>query len=139
MMYCDMHSHSRQKGCFLYGCMPDDNGPDGNKKKRKKKSDGKEKLKINDPRLFSYLLTRRCSMFSYKKCDFRLSKGKECTARAVVCKELNVRNGYTMELSFCGGDRQNEHFSMADLLSVGAGYANTLIDLYSLHDEVKLV
>ena len=78
-------------------------------------------------------------MFTYKKCDFRVQKAKECTARVVVCKELKVRNSYTMEISFCGQVESDEHFSLTQLLSVGESFGLALIDLYTLGDGVKLI
>ena len=83
---------------------------------------------------------QRCpTMFTYKKCDFRVQKAKECTARVVVCKELKVRNSYTMEISFCGQVESDEHFSLTQLLSVGESFGLALIDLYTLGDGVKLI
>jgi hypothetical protein len=51
---------------------------------------------------------------SFKDCSFHVKKNRETTARVVVCRELSIRNSYTLEATFCGADfgpLKNYHFN----------------------------
>lgn len=56
-------------------------------------------------RLFPYIFDKLDTEghFSYRKCTFGVSKGKEGTGRVVMWNLLNIPNVYTLEASLCGG------------------------------------
>lgn len=93
-----------------------------------------------DPRLFPIMLAKRTpGIFTKKKTTFKLGRGKSCTARAVVCRELGVRRSYTLEVSFCGGVSgayQDSQFTTKDLKYMGRQWCLTLVDFFGLNEEV---
>ena len=51
-------------------------------------------------------LTPKDNFFSFGSCSYTIKKSKECTARVVVHRELQLATSYTLEASFCGCDER---------------------------------
>jgi hypothetical protein len=47
-------------------------------------------------------------LFSLKDCRFNIEKCKETTARAVVFREMNIMNSFTLECSFFGKEMNHK-------------------------------
>eukprot|EP00466_Bigelowiella_natans_P003937 jgi/Bigna1/36419/e_gw1.14.23.1 len=85
----DLHGHSRKPNIFMYGC---ENGRP-------------EDPYYHHERVFPYMLfDNGNNFFSYRDCNFKVSKKKESCARVVYRKEMGIINSYTMEASFAGTD-----------------------------------
>jgi cytosolic carboxypeptidase protein 2/3 len=68
-------------------------------------------------------------IFSYKKCTFKVNKGKEGTGRVVMWRLLNIPAVYTMEASLCGGSSTSgmEHFVPLNLENAGKNLCLALL------------
>ena len=82
IMYMDFHAHSTRKSVFIYG-------PD---------------YKLSDSeyiasRLLPKQISRLTEMFRYYSCSFKISKGKERTARASLLRDFRIPYCYTVEAS----------------------------------------
>ena len=66
-MFCDFHGHSTRKSAFIYGCDP--------------VPKGKNKKKLNQSRLFPFMLSSENQDFRFGSCNFKVQKEKEGTAR----------------------------------------------------------
>ncbi|XP_075008384.1 cytosolic carboxypeptidase 3 isoform X2 [Calonectris borealis] len=120
-LYCDIHGHNRKQNVFMYGC------------ERKQQA----KAPYVHPRVFPLLLSKSCpDKFSFPDCHFRVRKSKEGTGRVVMWK-MGINNSYTLEASICGsklGCRQNTHFHMKDLESIGQHFCDALLK-YCVHNK----
>ena len=67
-LYCDLHGHSRRKNTFMYG-----------------NTDFK---KLDDTRIFPFILSKISHHFSYDYCRFKMQNDKETTARIAMWREL---------------------------------------------------
>lgn len=81
-----LHSHSRKKNTFLYGC------------ENASSFTGHEKI-------FPMLFERSSVAFSLPDCDFRILKSKESTGRVVVRRTFDIINSYTLETSMYGSHK----------------------------------
>ena len=76
-------------------------------------------------------------MFSFEDCNFAVQKSKETCGRVVMCKEFNLINSFTLELSFMGpnkGVNAGLHFNTTMMRDIGKAYCVTLVD-YSRDQE----
>ena len=89
-LFCDIHSHSRKKNVFMYGCCYNES------------KDHRTVWKNLMIKVVPLLLSERNKIFSFKKCKFRVEKAKEAAARVVVFREFGILHSYTMETSFYG-------------------------------------
>jgi hypothetical protein len=115
ILYVDLHGHSRKKNIFMYGC--DD-------KKRPR-----PQVRML-PKILSWHPRSR-NLVNYEDCTFHVKRGREATARVVVARELNIRNSYTLEATFCGADYgplRDMHFSMYHLMECGAALCEAVLD-----------
>ena len=121
----------------------DHESDDSDDDKKKTKRRPTRRLRAGDPRLFPVMLAKRTvGMFTKKSTSFKLGRGKSCTARAVVCRELGVRRSYTLESSFCGGVSgiyEKHQFTSSDLVQMGRQFCLALVDFFGLNDEVLTV
>ncbi|KAJ3034568.1 Cytosolic carboxypeptidase 2 [Rhizophlyctis rosea] len=124
VLYCDLHGHNRRHGIFMYGCHNDDND------ERRYKE-----------RVFPYLLSKNApSLFFFKRCQFKIQRAKEGTARIQVWRQLNLINSFTMEASFCGSDQGPDggfHYGIEDLEDMGRKFGETLFAYFSVEEEEK--
>lgn len=79
LVYVDLHGHSTKKNVFIYG-------PD---------------YKLSESeyilcRLLPKQISKLTEMFRYYSCIFKISKGKEKTARAVLLREHGIPFCYTV-------------------------------------------
>lgn len=117
-VYVDLHGHSRKQRSFMYGCEDVANGTP----KRVANCSGPLL-----PQVFPLLLSRVCgthqeggvprgtprdNFFSFGSCNYAIKKSKECTARVVVHRELQLATSYTLEASFCGCDERRTRGSI---------------------------
>ena len=154
-LFVDIHGHSRQKNLFIYGCSRFQNGPHSqalpipstfnfaNDKKSKTVNPGPvavqgsaiqnssvSNLTIKE-KVFPWLLAKNCEDFCYYNCLFGVHKSKESTGRAVVWREFNIVNSYTLECSFCGptqGSNKDCHFNIQSLIKLGHTFAETILE-----------
>jgi cytosolic carboxypeptidase protein 2/3 len=113
-MYIDLHGHSRKYNVFMYGC-------DTDKKKPRPQVRA-------FPRFFSVNELAQ-KYVSFNDCSFHIKKGREGTARVIVCKELNIPLSFTLEATFCGpnyGPLKNCHMNMGHLQEVGVSLCDTI-------------
>ena len=116
-LYCDMHGHSRKKNVFMYGC-------DDRKRPR-------PAVRVF-PKLLSWTAHgRHC--FSFQDCAFAVRKGRECTARVVVAREIGIANTYTLEATYCGPDFGpfcDTHLCLRQLMELGRAVCEAVLDYY---------
>ena len=55
-------------------------------------------------KIFPFVLSKICKIFSYPLSKFLVHKSKTATARVTFWKELNIHNIFTLEASFYGSD-----------------------------------
>jgi len=118
--YIDIHGHSRKKNAFMYGC---------NKKSSVEAQNYREKV-------IPFLFSHNSESFSFKDCNFTITKAREGTARYVVHKEYQVVNSYTLEASFFGPEKglyQDCHFTPTQLQDIGKRF------WFSLREYSKMV
>lgn len=143
-MYVDLHGHSRKQNVFMYGC-------DDKKKPRpavrvfpkllawNRSVVCKPPYSESSKRLHLIAVSMQCcfvyrlgqNYVSFKDCSFHVKKNRETTARVVVARELNIRNSYTLEATFCGADfgpLQSYHFNTQHLQQAGMALCDALID-----------
>lgn len=81
-------------------------------------------------------MERQMDWFSVGDCSFVIHKSKEATGRAVMFREFNVKNSYTMEVSFCGPNKglyKDAHFSQKLLFDSGRQFGRAL---FKMSEEV---
>lgn len=120
----DLHGHSKKMNIFMYGC----------------ETKPEERRLFLRERVFPRMLWKNGKVFSYRDCNFKVRKSKESTARVVFCREMGIRNAYTMEASFAGasfGECKGRHFTTTDLESMGRSFCDTLLD-YCDPDQSKV-
>ena len=59
-------------------------------------------------RIIPLLCCQKNNLFSQKDCRFNIEKCKETTARAVVFREMNIMNSFTLECSFFGKEMNKD-------------------------------
>ncbi|KAJ3050567.1 Cytosolic carboxypeptidase 2 [Rhizophlyctis rosea] len=121
-LFCDLHGHNRRHGIFMYGCHND-----GNLERRYKE------------RVFPYLLSKHApNIFFFKRCQFKIQRAKEGTARIQIWRQFNLLNSFTMEASFCGSDQGPDggfHYSIEDLEEMGRRFGETLYTYFAPKEE----
>jgi len=104
-MYCDVHTHSKERNLFLFGCHNNYTEDD-----------------VMKERILPVLLHKTCGSFNYDNCRFTMTEEKETSGRVTVRKELGVLHSYTMECSNCGPSRgpyKGYHFNQKVLRQMG--------------------
>lgn len=123
-LYIDLHGHSRKYNVFMYGC--DD-------KKRPK-----PQVRVFPKLCAMHSIGRK--YISYADCSFNVKKGRESTARVVVCKELNIPCSFTLEATFCGsnyGPLKHCHMNIGHLQETGAALGDTILNFAIAEQHVK--
>jgi len=115
-LLCDLHGHSRKKGCFVFGCIPTH----------------QQDLADHDVYKFPRLYDGKSHLFSFDKCTFQMSNHKMATMRMVMYEELGIQRAYTLEASLSGNDEK--HFSNYELIVLGQHFCHALVD-FSIYDE----
>lgn len=77
----DFHGHSKKMNSFIYACTGE---------------------KLNDFRLYPYIYSQKCDLFSLKDCTYNISPDKLKTARVNVFNETKKPYIFTLETSFFG-------------------------------------
>lgn len=147
-MYCDLHGHSRKMDVFIYGCEKDGRkdwesmraGPHGplpgsHGGRPDVPTRHQDKLL---PLLVHYNLP---DIFSFRYCNFKVSKGKFGTGRVVGWRELGLVNAFTLEASFAGasgGRWARQHFHTGHLEAMGAALCYSLLDYWDDERCVRL-
>jgi hypothetical protein len=68
----------------------------------------------------------------FQDCSFQVRKGRESTARVVVCRELNIPCSFTLEATFCGlgyGPLKHCHMNIGHMCEVKYLYLKMLDEL----------
>jgi murein tripeptide amidase MpaA len=102
----DIHSYSRQKNIFIFGC---------NNNHRLDLA-GKE-------RIFPLLFSKNCDSFMFDFCRFDTSETRSSTGRQTMRSKFGVINSFTLECSICGptkGKLAGYHFNIGSMLEMGA-------------------
>ena len=104
--FCDLHGRSRKKDCFMYGC--------------------EKRSSPESSRIFPYIMSKICPLFSYSKCRFGQHRTMEGTSRISLWRDLKVPSIYTLESSFCGTN-DGKLFTVDDLKQIGYDLLKSLI------------
>ena len=83
-VYCDMHGHSKLYNSFIYACH---------------KVSAATFSSWTKTRLLPRILAKKCHLFDYHQCSFKVENEKLNTARVIVWKEFKVTNSFTLESS----------------------------------------
>lgn len=120
LVYCDYHGHSRKMNVFVYGNNP-------------VLSWRKEDRSIGHDFEFYTLpeiLEDTAAGFCLKYCSFQIQRGKECSARVNIWREMGVKRAYTMEASYGGFDRgkyEGCQVTTRSLLEMGEKMVESLV------------
>ena len=99
-MFFDLHGHSHKKGVFIYSTPPA----------------FLKDWEVNDDSmiewakslLFTNIMNNSCRYLCFENCKSILGKGKDESARIVMCKDLEIQYTYTIETSFaCYSDKKD--------------------------------
>uniref|UniRef100_A0A0G4FMA6 Peptidase M14 domain-containing protein n=1 Tax=Chromera velia CCMP2878 TaxID=1169474 RepID=A0A0G4FMA6_9ALVE len=105
-LIADMHGHSRKHNWFAYGCHPnlrdEEEGDEQSDSDSEKPPPDREHTLNTDPRLFSYVLSKRDPTFHMKSCTWHIKAYKEGTLRVSLWRECLVPHVFTFEGSFGG-------------------------------------
>mmetsp|Transcript_19847 Transcript_19847/g.29683 ORF Transcript_19847/g.29683 Transcript_19847/m.29683 type:complete len:1390 (-) Transcript_19847:111-4280(-) len=86
-------------------------------------------------RIFPMLLANRApSLFPFSECKFTVVKKKRGSARVVFWQELRLWNSFTMEASFCGGDKgsfNGYHYNIGHYEEMGRSFCLSIFDWIS--------
>jgi cytosolic carboxypeptidase protein 2/3 len=125
VLYLDIHAHSRKNNIFMYG-VEEKNRPTPSR------------------RIIPLLMSKGLfshKFFSYRDCHFKVTPGRESTARVVVARELHVANSYTVESTYCGsnqGPLAGKQFNVQHWELFGMGMADTMLQLYHTDSEKRI-
>jgi len=91
-------------------------------------------------RMLPKILAKRCHMFSYKDCSFKIEPNKKNTARVIVWKEFKVTNSFTFEISIYGYELGEEviRFRENDLSLIGEFFAKTISEYSLLKEQLSM-
>ena len=82
IVFCmDFHSHSKKLNSFIYACSSEN---------------------IHEFRLFPYIYSKECTLFSVEDSTYSITLDKVRTARVNIFKSINITHVYTLETSFFG-------------------------------------
>ena len=112
--YCDLHGHSKSSGMFMLG--------------------NTENSFQNKYRIFPYLLSKMCPLFSFPMSRFQVDKAKQSTGRITLWKEMGISNAFTLEASFFGPEleKSTKHYEITDYTSIGKQLCLTLLLFHRL-------
>ena len=115
--FCDLHSHSRKSGAFIYGCHKAANG---------------SFCTWTKVRLLPRIYAKLTPMFYYRNSRFGVKDDKQRTARVVVWKEFGVTNSFTLESSIYGYPRGDEilPFTIDNYHSIGKFLLTSFLEYY---------
>ncbi len=117
VMYLDIHAHSRKNNVFMYG-VEEKNRP------------------VPSRRLIPMLMSKGLfshQFFSYRDTHFKVTPGRESTARVVVARELKINNSFTVESTYCGADHgplAGYQFNVVHLSLCGMGLGDMILQMY---------
>lgn len=80
----DFHGHSKKLNSFIYSCLNE---------------------KVSDFRIYPYIYSKKCELFSIADCTFSITPDKVKTARVNVYQEVKKPYIFTLETSFFGHTR----------------------------------
>lgn len=108
--FVDVHGHNQETESFMYGCQPQHCLAPGECVPAECKCRGRV-------RLLPYLLSRMSSLFSLRKCSFRVQRQKLSAARVVCARHIGIPYSYTLEASVAGG--AGRHYNINDFEGLG--------------------
>ena len=83
----DFHGHSKKLNTFIYACMNE---------------------QIHKFRIYPYIFSKECSLFSIEDCTYNITIDKLRTARVNLFKSLKIPHIYTLETGFYGHSQVNK-------------------------------
>ncbi len=124
LVFCDLHGHSKKIGSFIYGCNKAAHGGF---------------CSWTKVRLLPRVMAKRCPLFSYGDCRFRVENDKQRTARVVMWKEFGVTNSFTLESSFYGYMRGDEilPYTPDDYATIGEALLMSMLEYHYLLKEIE--
>lgn len=122
-MFFDIHGHSQNKNCFIFGCNNNSN-----------------QSKIMLERIFPLILHKNIDSFYFDSCSFSIEKTKSSTGRISIFEVFDITDSFTFETSMCGpsvGSKKGYHFTIQDLVQVGHQLGECLYKYQCETDEVQ--
>jgi len=114
-MFFDLHGHSHKMGAFVYSTPP------SFLKDWEVNEDGI--LEWAKSSLYTNILFNNCKYLCIENCKSMFGKGKDESARMVMCKDFEIQHSYTVETSFsCYNDRKTKdavRFKIEDFKILG--------------------
>ncbi len=99
LVYCDLHGHSKLYNSFIYACHKVANATF---------------TSWTRTRLLPRILAKKCPLFDYRQCSFKVEIDKVNTARVVIWKEFGVTSSFTLESSIYAYTVGNEVVRFAE-------------------------
>lgn len=122
-MFLDIHGHSQNKNCFIFGC---------------NNNDDTDKIMLE--RIFPLILHKNVESFYFDSCLFSIDKKKMSTGRISMREQFGITDSFTFETSMCGasvGSKKGHHYTIQDLIEIGTGIGQCLYKYQCSADEVK--
>ena len=83
----DFHGHSKKLNTFIYACMNE---------------------QIHKFRIYPYIYSKECPLFSIEDCTYNITIDKLRTARVNLFKSLKIPHIYTLETGFYGHSKVDD-------------------------------
>ena len=124
-VYCDLHGHSKLMNSFIYACYDIASGNPSS---------------WTRVRLLPRVLARKCHLFDYHQCIFKVEANKLSTARVIVWKEFKVINSFTLETSIYAYTLGEEIiiFSERDYFRIGEELVISFYDYLKLLKDLQV-
>lgn len=122
--YCDLHGHSKLYNSFIYACHKVSSATFSSWPKS---------------RLLPKILSKKCSIFDYKQCSFKVEHDKLNTARVIIWKEFKVINSFTLESSMYAYKLGNEvvRFTERDYIRIGEALMEALHEYHVIMGQLQ--
>ena len=132
-MFFDLHGHSHKKGVFVYSTPPS----------------FLKDWEVNDDSivewakssLFTNILSNNSRYLCFENCKSMFGKGKDESARMVMCKDFEIQYSYTVETSFsCYFDRKNQEikrFKIEDFKNIGRELMMGVLEFHTVIAELE--
>ena len=130
-MFFDLHGHSHKKGVFVYSTPPS----------------FLKDWEVNDDSIVEWaksslltnILFNNCRYLCLENCKSMFGKGKDESARMVMCKDFEIQYSYTVETSFsCYIDRKNQEIKrlkIEDFKNIGKDLMLAVLEFHTVIAE----
>lgn len=132
-MFFDLHGHSHKKGVFVYSTPPS----------------FLKDWEVNDDSIVEWaksslltnILFNNCRYLCIENCKSSFGKGKDESARMVMCKDFEIQYSYTVETSFsCYLDRKTREvtrFRTEDFKNIGRDLMMGVLEFHTVVAELE--